>query len=211
VRHFAFIGPYGVGKTTIANALVQHRGHQRLAFADAVKQDCADMLDYVVKQHTLRGHSPNPSSLNKATIEQFKKTTFGPLLQWYGTDFWREFMGEPDHWINRWKQTFSMTSGPVVVDDCRFVNEADALREQGFWIVRLIRNIEDASGNADKRSTTHASETEQFNITAHFVIDLTGQSENDAVDGILRLCDALSGGYTYDATTQTQTFELVRP
>lgn len=48
----------------------------------------------------------------------------------------------------------------ILCDDCRYVNEADALRAAGFFLVRLdiARETQDARGVV--KETTHPSETE---------------------------------------------------
>jgi hypothetical protein len=189
VLSLALIGPLGVGKTTVANILVEHRGYTRIPFAGAVKQDCADMLDFVVQRHKQRsGWNTIPGSITKDTIEQFKKDVFGPLLQWYGTDFWRNFMDEPEHWIARWVQEVKQVEGPVVVDDCRFLNEAEALSKMNFSIVRLFRP---SAFERDARSVEHASETEQKDIPVHETWMLKSAEPNELTTIILNLHDEL--------------------
>jgi hypothetical protein len=185
----ALIGPLGVGKTTVANILVEHRGYTRIPFARAVKQDCADMLNFIVQQHKVQsGWNTYPSRITVDTIEQFKTDVFGPLLQWYGTDFWRNFMDEPEHWIARWSQDVRNVNRPVVVDDCRFLNEAEALSALDFSIVRLFRP---SALSRDARSTQHASETEQRSIPVHETWMLNAMEPDELTHTILRLHDEL--------------------
>jgi hypothetical protein len=151
VLSLALIGPLGVGKTTVANILVEHRGYTRIPFAGAVKQDCADMLDFVVQRHKQRsGWNTIPGSITKDTIKQVE--------------------------------------GPVVVDDCRFLNEAEALSKMNFSIVRLFRP---SAFERDARSVEHASETEQKDIPVHETWMLKSAEPNELTTIILNLHDEL--------------------
>lgn len=182
-KDVAFFGPMGVGKTTCANLLEIGGRYARLSFADGVKDDVVDMLNFIIDHtaHTTDIHkelSANPAlirnsgsfALNRTTIENFKDPVFRPLLQWYGTDFWRQFMGVPDYWLKRFESRIDGTTAPVVVDDCRFPNEADLLRDKGFIIIKLNRDDKANPGS------NHVSESAMDNYHADVYMDLTGKN-----------------------------------
>ncbi len=64
--------------------------------------------------------------------------TIRKLLQLVGTELGRELIGYTDVWVDILRQRVQGLEN-CVVDDCRFPNEAEALREEGFQIIRLVR------------------------------------------------------------------------
>lgn len=61
-------------------------------------------------------------------------------MQKLGTEFGRGFIGD-SFWVNAWKkQVAECMAVGVVTDDCRFENEALAVRELGGIVVKLHRN-----------------------------------------------------------------------
>lgn len=163
-----------VGKTTAANYLVEHYGYQRISLADGVKQLASDMLTEAT--YLLTGNCKHP------TVEHINqnKATFRPFLQWLGTDFVREYLGMPTYWIDSFLLAAQESNKPVVCDDVRFVNEAEALRRAGFTIVRLRRDenerlasIVAAGGNPN--DLAHKSETELDNICTDIALYPTGE------------------------------------
>jgi hypothetical protein len=123
------------GKTTVANYLEAKGTHKRLSFADPVKQDCIEMLNFMLQRE-----EADPIITYKI-IQDHKEETFRTLLQWYGTDFWRNFMGDPEHWINAYLRAFEAwgETEDIVCDDLRFPNEAEALHKAGFFLIKIER------------------------------------------------------------------------
>jgi hypothetical protein len=130
-RLIAFTGLAGSGKTTAARYLVEQHDFVRVRFADPLKA----ML------RTL--------GLSEAEIDSELKEAPSPLLggwtprhamQTLGTEWGRLCMGE-DFWVNHWQMrtaNWLRLGRSVVVDDCRFENEAAAVRVPGGKIVRIV-------------------------------------------------------------------------
>ena len=129
---FAFGGYKTSGKTTLAELLrteLQPRTTLHQNFADSVYAELASVL-------------------NISLDEIYKnKSVFRPALQWLGTEYWRNYRNEPEHWITDWQARFTVSESvlnltAVVVSDVRFPNELAALRRQfagGFrsvWVDR---------------------------------------------------------------------------
>lgn len=174
--NLAFIGLMGVGKTTCANLFVDRHGYRRLAFADAIKNDVTEMLNLALERgyeevpyDEVRIFKDGSSHISRDTLEEFKSSTFRTLLQWYGTDFWRQFMGQPDYWLHRLEATIDAHDGPVVVDDCRFPNEVEFLKNRNFRIVRILRTTQN-NGELSR----HLSETALDDYEADVTIDVDG-------------------------------------
>jgi hypothetical protein len=79
-------------------------------------------------------------AIDREFLKVHKDEVFVPFLQWLGTDYGREFLRTPDRWINAFLSESMSSEAPVVCDDIRYPNEADALRENGFLIVKLVRD-----------------------------------------------------------------------
>lgn len=182
-RHIAIIGKMHSGKSTLARLLVEDHGFTRIGLADAVKDDCAEFMNHVVnlyKAHGLR----HTRIITRRTIDDYK-SEFRPLLQWYGTEFWREFMERPNHWIEAFVERAELAPGPVVCDDVRFVNEATALWDAGFMVVKIVRPEALRSASAGEQGIKgHPSEMEQDGIMPYLTVpndkgldDLRGHAE----------------------------------
>ncbi|NGO63988.1 deoxynucleotide monophosphate kinase [Rhizobium daejeonense] len=127
----AFTGQAGSGKSTATKYLAEKHGYTLVKFAGPLK----DMLRAVgMAEDEIEG--------------SYKETSFAYLcgktprhaMQTLGTEWGRKCMGE-DFWINLWRRRVEQVfaeAGRVVVDDCRFPNEAQAIRRLGGDIYRLV-------------------------------------------------------------------------
>lgn len=124
----ALTGRIGAGKTAVAKVLEQYHGFERVRFAGPLKA----MLRAL--------------GLTEAQVDGDEKEVPSDLLcgitprlamQTLGTEWGRNCI-HPDLWVSAWKHAIA-GKDKVVVDDCRFVNEASAVREMGGWIWRVER------------------------------------------------------------------------
>lgn len=139
-RIIAFTGSAGAGKTTAAQHLVAAHGFTRVRFAGPLKAMLAAL------------------GLTAAEIDGDRKEIPCDLLcgrtprwamQSLGTEWGRELIGS-DLWTRAWRA--ALPPGDVVVDDCRFPNEVDAIWAEDGTIVRVERP------GAAKFETLHVSE-----------------------------------------------------
>jgi hypothetical protein len=155
-RLIAFTGPIGCGKSTAAEALIEE-GWVRVKFADPLK----NMLRSFYASCGIED-----SAFVEARIEGGMKEEPDPFLagrtprhamQTLGTEWGRNLIA-PDLWTMAWQQrVLSMASREldVVVDDCRFANEAAAVRSLGGMVVRI-------DGRSSGAKAKHASEKFDF-------------------------------------------------
>ncbi|MEV4606233.1 AAA family ATPase [Neorhizobium sp. LMR1-1-1.1] len=127
----AFTGQAGSGKSTATRYLVEKHGYTRVKFAGPLK----DMMRVI--------------GLSEEQIEGEMKEAGATLLcgesprhamQTLGTEWGRKCIGA-DFWINLWRERVARawaSGGRVVVDDCRFPNEAAAIRRLGGDIYKLV-------------------------------------------------------------------------
>jgi hypothetical protein len=139
VRLIAFTGPAGAGKSTAADALVED-GWVKVKFADPLKnmmrayyRSCG-IEDAEFIESRIEGNfkeEPDPF---------LKGRTPRHAMQTLGTEWGRECM-HPEIWIEAWRQRVLLMADrglDIVVDDCRFPNEADAVRKIGGKIVEIV-------------------------------------------------------------------------
>ena len=164
MKNVYFIGKAGSGKSTLASALVMNYGYKSIRFANTLYNLAYDYFKMDKKQKDRK------------------------LLQIMGTEVGRSI--NDNIWVNRVLEdvkivniTASELNYPevnFVLDDCRFKNEYEALRDND-WIgiyldipedIRLSR-LELRDGQVDKARLTHASETDidKFKNQAPHIID----------------------------------------
>lgn len=158
------IGKKRVGKDTFAAVLVEEFGFARVAFADPLKE-MALTIDPIIG-NGVRGSVPVHMRLSTAVAlpggwERVKDEypEARRFLQRLG-DGVRQF--DPEFWVRAGMYTAHDLRGapgqyvrdphPVVITDVRYPNEADAIREAGGTLVRIVRpGVDDGD--------THPSET----------------------------------------------------
>lgn len=153
----AFAGPMCSGKTFCAKYLERQYGFQRYALADSIKT-----LAYTY-------FATNGKTDNDRRVYQHIGASFRQI--------------DPDVWI---KTTLTKVDNAIkfnpnaniVVDDVRYVNEANIFAENGFAIIKLtvpddIRNerIYKLYGKVSDKARKHPSETESAQIDALFTLE----------------------------------------
>ena len=129
-RLVAFTGPAGAGKSTAAQHLVDKHGFVRVRFAGPLK----DMMRAIGL-----GEAEIEGALKERPSVLLGGKTPRHAMQTLGTEWGRECIG-PDFWTGLWgriARDVMNEGGRVVVDDCRFENEAEVVRSFGGVIVRL--------------------------------------------------------------------------
>lgn len=128
-RILALSGPAGSGKSTAA-AYLQQRGYTLIKFAGPLKAMCQAIgfTDW----HIEGGGKERP-------LDWLQGKSPREFMQRLGTEFGRDCIGA-HFWVGLWERAALDVlddGGSVVCDDCRFANEADAVRKLGGVVVRL--------------------------------------------------------------------------
>lgn len=163
LERVAFYGPMCAGKSTAARVLVEEFGYVRFAFADKLKEVVLDLFGLAGKDENTRR-----------------------VLQTFSADCKKVL---PDVWIDNLLQNVykSATYGVlnVVLDDLRFIHEAEVLKENGFTLIRIdtpeeirLERVYKLYPNTSKDSLSHNSELEWKSIAPDFTISGVG---NDTV------------------------------
>lgn len=127
----AFTGQAGSGKSTATRYLVEQHGYTLVKFAGPLK----DML---------RAVGFNERELEGDLKEEPCSALLGHTPRWamqsLGSEWGRSCIGD-DLWVGLWRRRVEQVfadGGRVVVDDCRFANEAQAVRKLGGDIYKLV-------------------------------------------------------------------------
>jgi dephospho-CoA kinase len=148
IPHIAFIGRAGAGKTTAAELLVKRFGYARLSFAAPLKVACGTSTDRTLLQEV------------------------GVGVRALHEDFWVNLLVD-----ELYNGTYFVDRAGVVVDDCRFPNEAHRLKVEGFKIVAVVadhgRRVERLRANGklqDESQLEHESETSLDDFAPDYTI-----------------------------------------
>lgn len=152
--HYPLIGitgRIGSGKTTAAMYMCERYGFARHRFASPLKA----ML------HCL-GLTPlhTDGELREKPCKILGGMTPRYAMQTLGTEWGRDLVSKT-LWVDAWKATMPQNI-PVVVDDVRFANEAEAVYEMGGTVIRIDRP-EGATYDVHMVGK-HASEDLEFSV-----------------------------------------------
>lgn len=165
------------GKDTVADHLVSKYGFTKMSFADPMREALIRLnptiqvgglyttLDSAVRLmgwENLKGESPDIRG----------------LMQRLGTEVGREMFGQ-DFWVNLALSRVEPGMN-VVFADCRFVNEADAIKAAGGVVWRVERN---GHGPANDHVSERALDSYKFDdgLSNYETIDVL----NDLVDTLV--------------------------
>lgn len=133
----ALAGKAGAGKSTVAKYLIENYGAELVKFASPLKE----MMTSFYKAAGL-----TPEEIDRR-IEGDLKEVPCPLLggrtpryamQTLGTQWGRDTMSK-DLWVDAAKAKISgMNASLIIVDDCRFPNEAEAIKSIGGKVVEIV-------------------------------------------------------------------------
>lgn len=142
-RIIGISGKIGAGKSTAAGYFIE-RGYRLVKFADPLKS----MLRAIgLNEDEIEG------SLKETSCEKLSGATPRFAMQTLGTDWGR--MIHPDFWVHLWASEAAKYQF-VVADDCRFQNEAAAIRARGGAILGIKR------GNNLSAQSNHPSENQDL-------------------------------------------------
>lgn len=159
-------GKIGTGKTTLADAL----GYSRRSFADCVREEVGDYIGRSPEWVRTHKNGVFPITDEKMLLSlgvYFSELphiiTVRELLQRWGTQYRR---GEdPDYWIKETAKRLDAEEGPIILDDVRFANEAELVRDRGGLLVRLEPYPGWQPGeHADHESETALDDYEGFHL-----------------------------------------------
>lgn len=212
----AISGKICAGKTTAANAFVEELGFTRMALADELKGVAREIIDWMWQyldrasdRHTAyQADHFFPHGRSVEYIRQLKDKSLlegRAFLQWLGTECLRSRL--PDIWVQMLLRRVITPDAPslVVVDDVRFPNEAEGLRQANFALIRITVPEAVQRERVERLYPQYQNDPSVFSHISE--VQLDGYEGWDAVfDGSLPLEEFKSQGVDWTA----QTFDLRR-
>lgn len=155
----ALTGLAGSGKSTAASLLTSQYGFKLEKFAGPLK----DMLRAIgLTEEEIEGR------LKNEPCDLLLGQTPRHAMQTLGTEWGRDKI-HPDFWVNIWMGR-AADHRLCVVDDCRFPNEAAAVKTLGGRIIRLDRKFQ----SLGEIVASHASEANFASLPYDFQINNDG-------------------------------------
>jgi len=157
-------GRAGAGKTTMAK-LIQAISVKRFhiyPLADAVREEIADALAPWMPwtKEEFVAYMKDPET----------KAIFRLLMQWWGTDFRRNLCGE-DYWLKKlWRKLRVLDTG-AIIDDVRFMNEVDWIKEHGGAMVYVYRPGGPAMPEEHARHVSEQSLSHEMPVWDHVLVN----------------------------------------
>lgn len=155
-------GQKGVGKSMVASYLEEHHGFERMAFADSLKE-AAKTVFQLDDQHVYTREG-------KSTYLDRWGMDVRTILQKFGTEVGRQI--DEDVWVKSVGAKIDrLDHDRVVIEDVRFENEAEYIRERGGKIWGILRPGHEPSWPEDNPEY-HKSEFEMW-ASWHKMVDIT--------------------------------------
>jgi len=148
----ALTGHKGSGKNLAAESICASLpSFKEDAFARPLKEVCSIIFG-------LSDREMNDPAIKEIPLERYPFQSPREIMQKIGTEAIRSYW--KDAWVEALKSRVRGL-GSFVVTDCRFQNEADAIRDLGGKIIRIVRPSLETANATD----LHPSETVQNAIT----------------------------------------------
>jgi hypothetical protein len=138
------------GKDEAAKVLVDKYGFTRVAFADKLRDALYALNPVITVKPYYNEATEPPNGFSRVVLQEvidvygwngYKETEFGDeirrLAQRMGTEVGRQTLGE-NLWVDA-ALTGLAPDAKIVVTDCRFPNEARAIKTLGGIVVRVTR------------------------------------------------------------------------
>lgn len=174
----ALSGSARSGKDTVADYLVKNYGYVKVSFADPMRKALYALNPNI--SVVGMGIVPLANAVDNVGWELLKSESpdVRPLMQRMGTEVGRAMFGQ-NVWVDR-ALSEAENYEKVVIADCRFPNEADAVKAYGGMVWRIER-----PGVAPANS--HISETALDSYEFDLLIANSGTLENlwESVDSVL--------------------------
>lgn len=165
----ALTGAKGVGKTSIAREIESRDWTDRciLSFADPLRRMMAQIIPMSLMTDPKQKEVP---------LEWLGGKSPRQLLQTLGTDWGRNMVSDAI-WIDAMRRMIAdQTLGTIIIDDCRFENEAQMVRDMGGIVIGLEREGIAYTGEHQSEMPVQADA-----IIDASIIDLAG----DAIEQLL--------------------------
>lgn len=134
-------GLIGSGKDTVADYLCTFHGFKRVSFAASLKDAVSSVFGW--DRELLEGSTKTSREWREQTDTWWStrlQMDITPrwVLQYWGTDVLRNHF-HTDIWVASVENKLRQSTDNIVITDCRFVNEVDAIKRAGGVAIRVER------------------------------------------------------------------------
>ena len=135
-------GFIGSGKDTVANYLTTFHGYKRISFAGTLKDSVASVFGW--DRDMLEGTTKSSREWREQLDLWWSKRLGIPeltprwVLQQWGTEVCREGFHN-DIWVASVENQLRKAKDNIVITDCRFTNEIEAIKNAGGITIRVER------------------------------------------------------------------------
>lgn len=174
-RIIAIVGFIGAGKDTVADYLVNFYEYRRESFANSLKDAVSVVFGW--DREMLEGRTKQSREWRETQDEWWsnrlgQNITPRYVLQYWGTEVVRKGFHN-DMWVASLEHRLQSSRDDIVITDCRFPNEIQALRNIGATILRVKRGPEPAwyehAKTYNKGTQTDGWEHSRIELTRHNV------------------------------------------
>jgi hypothetical protein len=137
-------GLIGAGKDTVADYLVNIHQFRRESFANTLKDAVSAIFGW--DRELLEGRTRHSREWREQQDAWWTQRLGRPItprwvLQYWGTEVVRKGFHD-DTWIASLENKLRKTTDDVVISDCRFPNEIEAIKRAGGMVIRVHRGPE---------------------------------------------------------------------
>jgi hypothetical protein len=135
-------GFIGSGKDTIADYLTTFHGYKRISFAGTLKDACASVFGW--NRELLEGTTKSSREWREQVDPWWSERLNIPeltprwVLQQWGTEVCRNGFHN-DIWVASVENQLRKATDNIVITDCRFANEVNAIKNAGGITIRVER------------------------------------------------------------------------
>ena len=133
------------GKDTAADYLIRFHGFKKLSYAGTLKDCVASIFSW--DREMLEGTTQSSREWREEVDDWWAKRLNMPhltprwVLQYWGTEVARKNFHN-DIWVASVENKLRNTNDNVVITDCRFKNEVDAIKKAGGMTLRIERGVQ---------------------------------------------------------------------
>jgi hypothetical protein len=132
------------GKDTVADYLCTVHGFKRISFAGSLKDAVASVFnwDRELLEGTTKSSREFRDQIDSWWAERLQIPHLTPrwVLQHWGTEVFRNCF-HPDIWVASVEHKLKSAKDNIVITDCRFRNEIEAIKNAGGITIRIERGI----------------------------------------------------------------------
>jgi hypothetical protein len=157
-------GLIGSGKDTIADYLCTFHGFKRVSFAASLKDAVASVFGW--DRELLEGSTKSSREWREKRDEWWSERlgmdiTPRWILQYWGTEVCRNGF-HPDIWVASVENKLRQAKDNIVITDCRFANEVNAIKTVGGITMRVSRGERPAWYSAAVDYNNEPTGSEQY-------------------------------------------------